>query len=447
MPTRSFAFSSGRTIIGSFILVVLIGTLLLNLPAAQHISVSFFDCLFTALSATCVTGLLTVPLSSFTIFGQCIILILMQIGGLGVITLSVFFVSLFAEVGLATQQLAEHALELSTWKDTRHLLRFIILLTTCMEIAGTLIIYFLLPHKGLYALFLALFHAVSSFCNVGLALFPSTAMMAPGSLIPFATNIPFLFITALLILVGGLGFITWYELIGYVTSLHSKRRFHFSLHSKLVFTMSFWLIVMSVLAILLLEQNNLALLTIPEQLTNAFFNAVSYRSTGFTTISMNFLTPAMLFFIMILSFIGSSPGSAGSGIKITTFALFLASVRAVIIGRSVVEIKSRKIPNEQLFKAMAVLSLALGWIAFVTFWLLVTHPHLPFLDLMFEAFSSFTNLGLSLGITSALSPIGKLLICTSMLVGRIGAITLLIALKRRREKREFTYPEERVIIG
>ena len=338
-------------------------------------------------------------------------------------------------------------MEISTWKDTRRLLQFIIKLTVSIEILGALCIYYTIPQQGLFPPFVAIFHAVSSFCNAGINIF-SLDNTVQSSLLPYATNVPFLLCTSILILVGGLGFITWYEIISYMRSFRHKKRFHFSLHSKLVFTMSFWLIITTSLALWLLEGTLLASLSGVEQIANIFFNAISYRSTGFTTLAMLAINPAMLLLIMIIAFIGSSPGSAGSGIKTTTFAIFLASVRSVIIGRSVVEIKGRKIPNDQIFKAMAVLSLALGWVALVTFCLLVLHPTMQFVDLMFEAFSSFANLGLSRGITPFLSYPGKALLIVSMLVGRMGAITFLIALKRRRhEKIEFTYPEERVIIG
>ncbi len=446
MPTHNRFFASpGRTLLGSIILTIIVGTFLLALPIAQKTPHHWLDLFFTATSATCVTGLLTVPLQSFTTFGHIIILILMQVGGLGIMTLTFFFMSLVIKMGIGTQLMAGRLLEIASWKDSKRILGFIISLTFCAELLGTIIFFFLLksPEASLlHTLFLALFHSVSAFCSAGLTLFPH-------GMLSFITNIPFLLVTTLIMILGELGFITWYELIAYVKALVlHKRRPHLSLHTKIVLSITTGIVVISGLLLWLLEHtHSFSSLSPLTTLINVLFDTISYRSTGFTTLPLATMQLATFFLIMIISFIGSSPGSTGSGIKTTTFAISLASVRAIVFGRNFVEIKGRTIPNDQVLKALAVLFLSLAWVATTTFCLLITEQGWRFVDIMFEAFSAFTNLGLSVGLTPHLTYLGKIIVSLSMIIGRIGSLTLILALKTRQEKTEFHYPEERVMIG
>ena len=440
---KSFLSSPGRTVLISIVATIFIGTFLLALPAAQVLSHSFIDLLFTATSATCVTGLLTIQLTEFTTFGHVIILALMQIGGLGLITLTVFFMSLFVELGLGTQLMAGQVLEIENWKRSKKIIGFIIGLTLTMELVGTVLIFFTAGAQGSiqHSLFLAFFHAVSSFCSAGFTLFP-------GKMLLFKTNILFLGITTILMLVGELGFITWHEIILYIKSLKHRRHFNLSLHSKLVLSITGFLVTFSACIIWLLERTHgFSSMTGVQTFANVLFNTISYRSTGFTTLDITTIHLATFFLIMVIAFIGSSPGSTGSGIKTTTFAIFLATVRAVVMGRTVVEIKGRRIPNDQVFKAMAILSLSISWVAITTFCLLITEEGWRFVDIMFEAFSAFSNLGLSTGLTPDLSLPGKIIIIATMIIGRIGSLTVILAFKRHYEKTEFHYPEERVMMS
>ncbi len=184
-----------------------------------------------------------------------------------------------------------------------------------------------------------------------------------------------------------------------------------------------------------------------ETLSNMLFNAVAFRSIGLTTIDLTTMQTATIFLIMMYSFIGSSPVSTGSGIKVTTFALFLATIRAVIMGRIEVDIKGRRIPQDQIFKAMAVLSVSICWIVVSTFLLTLFEPHSGFMGIFFEAVSSFTNLGLATAITPTLSMIGKIIVITNMFMGRVGILTLMLALRVSQEKVKFQYPEERVMMS
>ncbi len=444
-------FSPARTILLSVFATIIIGTLALALPIARTTSIAFIDLFFTATSATCVTGLFTVPLSNFTTFGHCIILALIQIGGLGLITLSLFLMYLFANLGFATQLMAGQLLEIEQWKHVKKILIFIIGVTLCTEFVGALCIFSVIKSEYSLpqALFLSIFHAVSSFCNAGISLFHGSH----GSMHMYSENYMMLIITTMLVFIGGFGFIAWNEIMRYITSLHKKKRHHFSLHSKIILYGSATLISVAVVLIWLLEHNNaFAQMNPLLKFANALFHAVSFRSTGFMAIPLGDVQLATIFLMVILSFIGSSPGSTGSGVKITTFILFLATIKAAISGRTSVDIKGRSIAKDQIYKAIAIISLSVIWIMLTTFCLLITEKGWHFIDLFFEVTSAFATLGISTGTTPFLSALGKLFIIASMFVGRIGSLTLILALRklalRKKTKGvEFLYPEERVMLS
>lgn len=439
-------FSPGRTFFLSIFATIVIGTLLLALPAARTTSIAFIDLFFTATSATCVTGLFTVPLENFTTFGHCILLILIQIGGLGLITLSLFLMSLFVNLGMATQLMAGQILELESWENIKKILVFIICITIVAESLGALSIYSILQHDypTSRAWFLAIFHAVSSFCNAGITLFSD-------GLNNYGTNHIMLLTTTALMFIGSLGFVTWFEIMQYCKATVRRKRYAFSLHSKIIMYGSITLIVASVMILWLLEYNNsLANLSFGHALNTTLFQAVSYKSAGFAIGDINELHLATLFLISMIGFIGSAPGSTGSGIKITTLAIFLATMKAAISGKTSVEIKGRRIVVDQIYKAIAIVLSSLAWIALTTFFLLITEKNWHFMDLFFETVSAFATLGLSTGVTASLSLVGKIFIILSMIIGRIGSLSLIIALKKatdkKTEQKEFLYPEERVML-
>jgi trk system potassium uptake protein TrkH len=439
MLLRTFIFDSpGRTLFLCIITVIAIGTGLLMMPAAQTSPHTFLDLVFTATSATSVTGLLTTNLNTFSLFGQWVILLLMQVGWLGLITFLVFFVSLFVRVGMKTHLMAGQLLEVDSWKSTRSIIAFIIGLSVITEGLGTIFLYHALPIES-KSWFLALFQSVSAFCSAGFTLFDN-------NVIGFAHNIYVLIVFGLLIAIGELGFITWSELIDYLRSRFSGDMFRLSLHSKIVLIKTGILLTGTSILIWLIQYVHTDT-SIVFELSNSVFNAIAYRSSGFTTIPIADMHEATYFLIMIISFIGSAPGSTGSGIKLTSFALFLATIRSVVSGRGVIEIKGRRIPNDQIFKALAVLSLSLTWIAMTTFSLLISQKHWGFVDCMFEAFSAFSNLGLTIGGTQSLNTAGKCIIMASMILGRLGPLTLILSIKARKDNKEFRYPEERIMLS
>jgi trk system potassium uptake protein TrkH len=440
-PHNPLLKSPGRLLIGSMLILIGLGALILSLPLCQRTPVSFTDALFTATSATCITGLFTVPIDAFNWIGHWVILVLIQIGGLGLVTLTVFFMSFFVEVGLGTQIIAGRLLEIESWSSSKRIIAFIMVLTVVCEAIGTLLLYFTLPSTISSRFFFALFHSISAFCSAGISLLPD-------SLVYMNEFSVFLTILMALMFIGGIGFFTWFDLFAAIRAWYMGKHPHLSLHTRIIFSMSIGIIVLSAITIFFLEFNEgFAQLSLKDTIVNSLFSAFSWRSAGFTTVDITSLHLATFLLIMIISFIGSAPGSTGSGIKITTFSLTLAAITSVLSGRTEVDIKKRRIPNDQVFKALAILSLSLGWVGLTTFLLLVTQESWRFVDIMLESFSAFANLGLSSGVTPYLTTLGKWIIMTSMVFGRVGLLTILLALKKRQEKTEFHYPEERVMLS
>jgi trk system potassium uptake protein TrkH len=438
---KAHFFSPSRTILLSITVAIVVGTILLALPAARTRPIPLIDLLFTATSCTCVTGLMTIPIDSFSTFGLTILMILTQIGGLGLITLTLFAVSLFTNLGLATQVMAGETLDLDSWKDTRNTLIFIMLLTFSLEAIGALFIFqtFKQDFGFFKAVFYSIFHAVSSFCNAGITPFK-------GGMILYAQNYNMLIVTALLMFSGGIGFITWRELFLKVNPF-KKRKKNFSLQSKIIIYQYIFLIFANALLFWLLERNNtFEYMTLPMQIITAFFTSITTRSGGYLSVYPNDMQNASLFSMMINAFVGSAPGSTGSGIKLTTMAIFLATINAAILNKPTVNLRGRRIMKDQVYRALAIVALSLFWIILTTFCLLITEKSWDFLQIAFESFSAFSTLGASMGITPYLSIVGKLLILLSMFVGRIGSLTLMIALRKDIIQGDFSYPEERVMI-
>ena len=432
-----------HTVLLSLIIMICAGALTLALPACRHIPMNLIDLFFIATSLTTVTGMTTIPWNNFTDIGQFVILILMQIGGLGLMTMSLFIISLFVDFGLYTQVLASEILSIQSFKDTKRILFFIIKFTLICELLGTLATFFVIRNDFSFyrAIFLSAFHAVTCFCNVGISLFPHDTLS-------YNTNYMILMTTILLIFFGSLGFVTWHEFSKYIQKWNSYNRHKISWHTYLVLKIFFltWTIT-SVLFWLLERQNTLSEMTPLQTLLNVVLIGISTKSTGYLTVAINYIQPATILLIAITAFIGSAPSSTGGGIKTSTFAIFLSVIRATMYGRFHAEIHGRAIAKDQVYKAMAIISLACSWILIITFCLLITEQNHSFISILFEAISAFANNGLSLGITPKLSIFGKIFIIATMIVGRIGTLVLLIGMKRNSDLVDFSYPEERVILG
>lgn len=432
------------TVLFSLLFMIFVGALILALPICRDVSINIIDLFFISTSLITVTGLKTIPFASFSNIGQIVILVLMQIGGLGLMTMSLFIISLFVDLDLYTQILAREILSIQNFKDTKRILFFIIKLTFICEMLGAIATFFVIKNDFSFnkAIFLATFHSVTSFCNVGISLFKN-------STIPYSNNSLMVITTTLLILFGSLGFVTWYEFsTNFIRWRKGKNLHKISWNTALILKAFFitWAIT-SILFWLIERQGSLANMTPLETLLNVILIGVSSKSTGFLPMAINILQPASILLIAMTSFIGTAPSSTGSGIKTSSLIVLFSIIRATLYGRTHAEVHGRTIPKDQVYKAMTIISMACCWIFVVTFCLLITEKTYDFMNVLFETISAFSNNGLSLGITPWLSIPGKIFIMATMIIGRIGTLLIIIGMTRSSDNIDFSYPEERIILG
>jgi len=426
----------------SLLVSTCLGTLLLALPIARVSYIPLIDLFFTATSLTTVTGILTVSIDQFTSFGQVIMLCLMQLGGIGLMTLSLCFIYMFSNLGIYTQVIASEILSLKSFKDTKQTLFFIIKLTLCTELLGALIIfptmYDQYPLKK--ALFFSVFHSVSSFCNAGFSLFPD-------KLIEFNHNPLMLYTTTILMIIGGLGFVTWHELINKYWTHRAGPKI-ISWHTKLVLRMYLSTALVSGILFWMLERHHTLLhMSGLQKLSFIIFTSISIKSTGFVLVSFATVQLATLILTMITMFIGSAPLSTGSGIKTSVFSIYMAVIKAAIQGKRHAMLYQRHIVDDQVYKAMAIIALSLSWIVLITFCLLITESRWDFVDILFGTVSAFSNNGILISPAHYLTTIGKCFMVVSMFIGRIGALAIILSIKRIGDLRDISYPKEHVILG
>lgn len=445
---KKMFISPWRILVASYLFIITVGTILLYLPQSRMTKIPFIDLLLTSTSCTCVTGLMTVPMSYFTNFGKAVMLCLIQLGGIGLLTLSLFFISLFLDLGMATQMMAEEVFEFK-WSKIKSFIITIVATTFIFELFGAIFFFFhfkkLLPIKE--AIFHSIFHSVSAFCNTGLSIFEN-------GLIPFKNNFSFLMVTAILIFMGSIGFIVWFEVLAKIKTFFKNltqkqvNKTKFGLHTKIVLSTTLLIIAIGTTLTWFLERGNLfANSTALQGIFTSFFNTISLRSTGFELFDVSHLMPATILIFLILMYIGGSPGSIAGGIKTTTFAIFVATMATIVKNRDEVELFNRRIPRSQVYKAISVVFLTAAWILLISFILLITEKGFNFIQIFFEVISNFTLCGLKTKITASFSIFGKLLIISTMLVGRIGSLTLLFALSKRKKRYLYRYPEEQIVIG
>jgi trk system potassium uptake protein TrkH len=444
----------GQTLILVYAAAILTGAVLLFLPlAAQGEPLSFLDALFTATSAQCVTGLIVVDTGTrLSLFGQLVVLALIQLGGLGITTFSVYlFFYLRLGVGLRGRWLIQETLLHTPVGSLRDLIREIFLMTLVIEGIGTFLIsWVLIPRLGLWpGLYASLFHSVSAFCNAGFSLFPD-------SLTGFRSN-PVINLTIMgLIVAGGIGFLVIRELLAFLPWHRGKAPRRLSLHTRIVLLTSAILIVVGALLIGLLEYDSAFTgMSFAEGFWTSLFQSITARTAGFNTIDLNLLRPSTLFLLTLLMFIGASPGSAGGGIKTTTLALFTAILHSRLRGNPHTNIFHRTIPDEAITKTLSLVMLALLLIGGAVFALLtiqLSGPATPgtlagYMVYTFEAVSAFATVGLSMGATSQLLPAAKILIIVLMFVGRVGLLTVAFSIARRTSKDAVRYGQENIMIG
>ncbi len=426
---------------------ILLGALLLVLPVSANPgkSIAFIDALFMSTSATCVTGLASISLVDDTsIFGQMVLLILLQVGGLGIMTLSSSMAVIMGKnLQMREQVIMQDVLDTSNSEELIGLIIDIIRFTFAIEFIGAILLTIGFYQEGFeigQSLYFGFYHAISAFCNAGFALFNNN--LEDFKFIPMIH-----FPIAFLIIFGGLGFSVIKDMI---KVLKEKRSFKsLTVHSKIVLTTNTILILIGVIYLFFGEfLHAFQDMSMWERFQVSFFQSVTTRTAGFNSINLSSLHPHCIYMMIILMFIGASPGSTGGGVKTTTFALLLQSVTATLKGKREVEFFERKIPAQTVVKAIAIFIISLGVVSAGVLVLMRFEPDKSFLALMFEVVSAFGTVGLSLGTTPFLSVLGKICIILTMFVGRVGPLTLVLAVGSRVVlPSKVEYPEGKILIG
>lgn len=462
LMVNQLKLSPSLVFILSFIILIFIGAALLSLPRSTTVPITFIDALFTSTSAVCVTGLIVVDTSSvYTVFGQTILITLIQIGGLGIMTFTSFF-GFFLKGSLSI----ENSLYLKDYINENNVgaigstLVKIIIFTLGVELIGLVLVYQLtdadLFSSSSSRFFFALFHSISAFCNAGFSTL-SNGLYEPG----FNELYNLHLVIALAIILGGIGFpvfINYYNyihrvLLGGVREIKGLEEYKHTprvsnINTRLVMYTTGILLVVGFLTYWAFEQeNSLKGLSTYGKIVTSFFGSVTPRTAGFNTVDMTTLAAPTVLFYLILMWIGASPGSTGGGIKTTTFAVAILNTWSVASGRKRLEVFGREISGETLRKSFAVIALSFLVIGLGVFLITIFNPELELIDVAFEVFSAFATVGLSLGITAKLSTASKIVIIIVMFLGRVGTLTILVAITRKIGEQRYRYPEESVIVS
>lgn len=449
-------FTPMRMIAASFALLVLMGTLFLKLPfSANGESLKLIDALFISTSAVCVTGLSPLDISTkLSFFGQCVVLILMQLGGLGLMTFTTTLYFWFGQRLPITERLAIQETLQTTPKQIRQLILYILGFTFSIEAIGAVSLFIYWTINGQFesigqTLWFSIFHAVSAFTHGSFALFSD-------SLIRFQKDFFVQFVITSLIIAGGLGFLVAYELKQWVQLKIAGKKFRLSVQTRLTVLTTLGIIAVGTTLIFVSERSlAFANFTWSEALMNSYFFSIVPRTSGFNTIQMTDFSGTGVLLLMMLMFIGGSSGSTAGGIKVGTFGLLLAYTLARFRGETQLNLWHRTIPQQSIDKATAVVVASASVILIATVILMFTETNglsaqesqSKFVPILFETISAFGTVGLSLNFTDKLSELGKVILVLVMFVGRVGAISVAIAISLREKKTNFSYAEENIMIG
>ncbi|MCC2717008.1 TrkH family potassium uptake protein [Finegoldia magna] len=426
----------------SFLFLIVVGSLLLSLPISQNATkVPYIDCLFTATSSVCVTGLVTVATySTWSFFGKLIIIILIQMGGLGFMTFATLIALVMGRrITLKDRLIIKEQTNSIDMQGMVKLIRYILISTFTIETIGAfLLMTKFVPMYGFKGIFYSFFHSISAFCNAGFDI------LGPNSLIDINTNFFILLVIGLLIVIGGIGFNVILDI------LHNGFDFKkFSLHSKIVLTTT--VLMLSITSVLIfamefLNPETIGNLSLTDKISNSVFQAVTLRTAGFSAIDQSKLLDSSSVLSILNMFIGGSPAGTAGGIKTTTFALLIIVALSEIKGQEDVEVFNRRIRFSQVKKALAIITLSMVWVIFVTFAILVIDKA-KYLDVVYEVVSAFGTVGLTRSLTPTLNIISKILIISTMYIGRVGSLTILFALSNTKNKKAYKEAHENIIIG
>jgi len=444
IPSSRTGPSSSLTLMYGFAGVVALGTILLMLPIASKTgqSTSVINALFTATSGVCVTGLVVVDTGDYwSLFGQGVILALIQVGGFGFMTSATLFLLAFGRrIGLRERLLIGESMGLARLGGLVNIVKRMAIFTILVETIGTAVFFIRFSSGNSLgtSIWKSIFHSISAFNNAGFDVFGNFRSLSNYHSDPLLTMV-----TAALIILGGISFLV-------VADLAKTRSLNrLSLDSKLVLATTMSLLALGTIVILLTEFNNpvtFGAFSIPEKLLNAFFQSVTARTAGFSTISITNMATYSLFFLLFLMFVGGASGSTAGGIKANTFGMLTATIWSTIRGREHACAFGREFATQQVYQELALAMLSLGFLAVVVSLLTVTEEF-RLTNILFEAVSAFGTVGLSTGITPGLSMAGRLIITATMFVGRLGPLTLMLALVQRQQQSKYRYPQEAIRIG
>ena len=449
---KKFSLSTTQTIMLSFLAMILLGSLLLALPisSADGTPVPYLDALFTATTATCVTGLVTVPtVSTWSVFGQAVILVLIQIGGLGVITIiSAVMILLHKRMGIGNRLLLQDAFNLSSLAGIIRFVKRVMAGTFLVEgIGAALYMLVFVPEFGPKGIWISVFTAISAFCNAGIDIIGET------SLCDYATNPIINIVTGMLIVLSGIGYIVWWDVLQTIRKTAGKRRNIFrdlTLHSKIAIVTTVILIFGGGLLIFLFESQNpktIGDMSLGDKIQVSLFQSITTRTAGFATVPQENLTNASAILSLLLMFIGGSPVGTAGGIKTVTIAVLVVSALATIQNKEEVTLFDRNISKQAVRKAVAVTAMSFG-IAFTSTILLSAVTSADALDIFYETVSATATVGLTRNLTASLNAAGKIIIIATMYLGRVGPISLALALNSSKKRTNLiNNPTEDISVG
>lgn len=449
---KKISLSTTHMILLSFLLAILVGSLLLVLPfsSATGKSVPYIDALFTATTSVCVTGLVTLPtVSAWSVFGQVVILILAQIGGLGVITiLSGLMISLNKKMGLGDRLLLQDAFNLNSLSGIVMFIKKVLIGTFVVEGAGALLyMTVFIPEFGARGIWISIFNSVSAFCNAGMDI------IGEDSLCGYVAHPMINFVTCMLIILGGIGYIVWWDLLRVVKNIKKQKLKCFenlTLHSKIALSVTGILLVSGAILFYIFEFHNpktMGELSLFGKVQASVFQSVTTRTAGFATVPQQDLTDASAIVSLMLMFIGGSPVGTAGGVKTVTIAILVMSAFATIRNDEDVVLFRRRISKQAIGKAVAVVSMSFI-IAFTSAVLLSAVSGAPALDVLYETFSATATVGLTRNLTPTLNVWGKLIVIVTMYLGRVGPISLVIAFNTKNRKRNIIKnPIEEISVG
>ena len=448
MMKNKFSLSKTQIIMLSFLVAILAGSLLLSLPisSASGIAVPYLDALFTATTATCVTGLVTLPtVTTWSVFGQSIILLLIQVGGLGVITImSALMILLHKRMGIGDRLLLQDAFNLNSLSGIVRFVKRVLLGTFLVEGIGALFYMIVfVPEFGLRGIWISVFTSISAFCNAGIDI------IAENSLCNYATNPIINTVTALLIILSGIGYLVWWDVMGLAANKRKGFR-NLTLHSKIAITTTLILIFGGGILIFLFEYNNpltIGNLSLFDKIQVSLFQSVTTRTAGFATVPQQDLTNASSILCLLLMFIGGSPVGTAGGIKTVTIAVLVVSALATIQNKQEVSLFNRNISRQAVNKAVAVTMMSFA-IMFTSTILLSAVSDADALDVLYETVSATATVGLTRDLTPYLNTAGKIIIIVTMYLGRVGPISLALALNSgKKHQNIIKNPTEEISVG